>query len=89
MDEVGADRQPIDQLIGGIRARPIWTRCSVASTSVAYSNCQIHPPHGATAHHQVASVFLMGREDVIQHIQAFSNMKRPEWEQAVATSDQI
>ena len=67
MDEVGADRQPIDQLLSGVIAgadldsvlsgldAPIETREFVKYTLHA---AELEP-------HQVASVFLMGREDVI------------------------
>jgi hypothetical protein len=67
MDEVGADRIPIDQLLSGVRAGaeidsvlsgldvPLETREFVKYTLHA---AQLPP-------HQVASIFLMGREDVI------------------------
>ena len=67
MDEVGADRQPIDQLIDGIRAGAdldeVLSGVDVPLPTREFVKYTLHAAQLPV--HQVASVFLMGREDVI------------------------
>ena len=67
MDEVGADRAPIDELISGIRGGidmdSILSGVDVPLQTREFVKYTMHAAQLPV--HQVASVFLMGREDVI------------------------